>query len=364
MLKHSFLLQMWKKTVLYKIVKKNQEVLLFGFLMSVGLLSTLYVEYKFQYEQFKWLSWRVFVIAAAIVQYGALPHSFHKKYQKVLTSLFVVVCFLYVLNLLANLINVYHLERFPSLMEYCEQNEQTCDLIVQTFFRLKIYRFVSLTSYFFMYVIFLIIGLLFSQHVYKRVTKIWHKLPKIKLRRVRLKYVLLFYFLLVYILVQQLISVFSGVSKKVVKMYYTFNTPYEQRWEQVMGGRFSFGWMKTYADFVNAHSPESATLLIPDMVAPWEMEGNPNYLRWFIYPRKMVQTVGDDDVPDSADYALLTYGVFGYQKQTFPTYFISKAEIDEIIIINQNTLTVTRKQNLDYHPEDYQNVWGLIKLRR
>ena len=353
-----------KKTALFRSARKNQDLLLFFLLLLVGLVSTHYVEYKFQYAQFKWLGWRVFVIAAAIVQYGALPKKIHQRYQRPLLFILAAIVVFYLINLLANLINVYHLERFPSLMGYCEQNEQLCDTIVRTFFQFKVYRFVSLTSYFFMYVIFLIVGLLFSQQVYKRTLKVWRKLPKIRLRRVKLKYVLLFYFLLVYILIQQLISAFSTISKKMVKMYYTSALPYEQRWEQVMGGRFSFGWMKTYSEFVNAHTPENSTLLIPDMEAPWEMEGNPDYLRWFIYPRKMVQMKGSSEVPKEADYALLTYGVFGYYKRTFPTFFIGQDQINEIIFVNQNTLEVTRQQNIDYHPEEYKNVWGLIELKK
>lgn len=358
-----------KKQPLYKYIRKNKNFLVFFGLVFLGLASTLYVEYKFQYEQFRWLEWRVFVISIAVVLYGALPQGFRRKNNKKLYLILGLTALLYFLNLLANLLNVYHLDKFPAIVDFCTRSAEVCISIGENFFRYKVYRFVSLTSYFFMYVIFLIIGLLFSEKIYERIIQIWARVPlihikKVKINKVKLRYVLLFYFLVVYILAQQLIFVFSAISKKIVRMYSTVQIPYGQRWEQVMGGRFSFGWMKTYSEFVNEQSPDDSVLLIPNREAPWEMEGNPHYLRWFIYPRGMVQMFESTEIPADADYALLTYGVFGYKKETFPNFFISREKIDEIIFVNQNTLEVTRKENIDFRPEEYENVWGLIKLRK
>lgn len=369
------LINIFKRNHFYRtVILKHRNYLIFYGLLLLGFASTLYVEYKFQYEQFKWLEWRVLIIALAIVQYGRLPKIFRKRNVRRLYLSLGLTLLLYGLNFLANLINVYHLDKFQSVTDFCIQNGRWCASISENFFKFKMYRFVSLTSYFFMYVIFLIIGLLFSEPIYERVLKIVSRIPqihvrrvkfkKIKFKKVKLKYVLLFYFFVVYILSQQLISAFSTMSKNIVKMYYTLAIPYDQRWEAVMGGRFSFGWMKTYADFVNEQTPPNTVILIPNREAPWEMEGNPYYLRWFIYPRDMVQMFESTEIPANADYALLTYGVFGYNKKTFPDFSISRDKIEKIIIVNQNNLTVTVKEKNDYNPADYTNVWGLIQFKK
>ena len=267
--------------------------------------------------------------------------------------------FLYVLNLLANLINVYHLDEYQAVRDFCTSSPKTCQTIVNTFFKLKLYRFVSLTSYFFSYVIFFLIGLLFSEEIYKKAADLLKNLP-----RVKLEYAWLFYLLLIYLVFQQLIFVFSTISKRVISVFGTLDTPYEQRWEATMGGRYSFGWMWTYMEFINNHTAENTIILIPDQAAPWEMEGNPFYTRWFIYPRRMVQLDENREIPTEADIALITYGIFGHNKEVFPTITIPEENIAEIVLIDRSTLEVTTIMDAGFDPEDYQDDWGFIRFRK
>jgi hypothetical protein len=339
-------------------IKKNRNYLLFFFFLILGLTLTLYVEYKFQYFQFKWLGLRVLIASAAIVQFGILPTKFRRKYQPMIFKIFLLVIFLYLVNFLSNLINVYHLYRFSNINNFCQNSPNTCQLVVENFYKFKIYRFVSLTSYFFFYVIFLLIGLLFSEKISNQINKVWKKIPKIKL-----KYVWPFYFLMTYLIFQQLISVFSIMSKKTVKILATLNVPFEERWEPIMGGRFSFGWIATYSKFINSEVEEDSTILIPNQVAPWEMEGNPYYIRWFLYPRKTVQMLDSIEIPKEAEYILISYGIFGYHKNVFPNFSINKDKIKKIILVNQETLEISFIENQDFHPDDFVNKWGIIKLK-
>ena len=339
-------------------IKKNKKTLLFFLFLISGLLSTLYVEYKFQYQQFKWLAWRVLVVSGAIVQYGAIEKRVRKKYTKIIIKLLIVFFFLYIINFFANSINIYHLEKFESINNYCNLNPNICYSIQNLFFHLKIYRFVSLTSYFFYYTIFLLIGLLFSEKIYNQAKKIWKKIPKVKI-----KFAWQFYFLIIYLIFQQLISVFSLMSKKIIKILYAFEIPFEERWEPLMGGRYSFGWIDTYSKFINSKVPREATLLIPNQTGPWEMEGNRWYYRWFVYPRDLVQMLDQPEIPKEANYALITYGVFGYHKNVFPNFKIPKEKIDKIILVDQKTLEEAILPAEAFYPDNYQNKWGVIKFK-
>lgn len=344
---------------LLTLIKKKQNYLLFFLFLISGLALTLYVEYKFQYAQFKWLGWRVLIISGAIVQFGAIKKKVREKYKPLIVKLLALFFVLYLINFFTNSINIYHLDKFESVNSFCQTNPNTCLSISNWFFKLKIYRYISLTSYFFFYVMFLLVGLLFAEKVYDRTYKIWQKIPKVKI-----KFTWLFYFLMTYLIFQQLVLVFSVISRKTVKIIDTLRIPYENRWEAVMGGRYSFGWIDTYSDFVNSQVPEHDTILIPDQIQPWEMEGNAWYFRWFVYPRDLVHLEEGNIISEEADYVLVTYGVFGYHKDVFPDFEIDKQKIDKIILIDQETLEKTVLSPEDFNPENYQNKWGVIKLRK
>lgn len=339
-----------------KLFEKNKNLILFFIFLSLGLASTLFVEYKYQYAQFRWLGWRIILAAAAVFKFGSIKRK--KRKNRIIIKLLVFFVIIYLINLSFNLINIYHLERFPEINEFCAQNQHTCEYIVSNFFRYKAYRFVSLTPYFFFYVIFLLVGLLYSEAIYKRANKIWGKIPKFKV-----KYLWLFYFFMAYLLFQQLVFTFSLISKKVVKLVSTVSLPFEERWEPVMGGRHSFGWIDTYSNFINSQVEEDKKILIPNQEAPWEMEGNPHYIRWFFYPRRTVQMNEETEIPKEADYALITYGIFGFHKKTFPDFEINKDKISKIILIDRETLETNIIENQDFIPEDYQDKWGIIKLK-
>jgi hypothetical protein len=338
--------------------KKNKNYLLFFFFVSLGIYSTLYVEYKFQYAQFKWLGWRVLAISAAVVQFGALSKKIRKKLKPTIIKLLFLFIFLYLINFVINSINIYHLDKFEQVNMFCQANTSICDSIAKNFYRFKIYRFVSLTSYFFFYVIFLLVGMLFSEKVYTQTNKIWEKIPKVKL-----KFAWMFYFLITYLLFQQLVSVFSIMSRKTVKILDTLRVPFQDRWEPAMGGRFSFGWIDSYSKFITSQVKENEIILIPNQTAPWEMEGNKNYIRWFFYPRRTVQMLDSKEIPKEANYALITYGVFGHHKEVFPNFIIEKEKISQIILVDQQTLQTTVIDDLDFNPENFVNKWGVIKLK-
>jgi hypothetical protein len=346
------------KNIITNFVAQHKKIISFIVLLLAGMLSTLYVEYRFQYDQNKWLATRIFLISVAIVLYGGLPKITRDRNRKKIIAILIATILLYAINLVANLVNVYHLGEYQRVQNFCAPRPEQCQAIVDWFYQLKLYRFVSLTSYFFSYVIFFLVGLLFSEEIYKKTTRLLKTLP-----RVKLEYAWVFYFLLIYLIFQQLIFVFSAMSKRVVSVFYTLGMPYEERWEASMGGRYSFGWMWTYTRFINEQTAENTIILVPDRAAPWEMEGNPYYTRWFVYPRKMVQLNGATEIPAEADVVLITYGIFGYHKKVFPTFPISNQRIDEIVLIDRTTLEVTKQTDIDFRPENYQDAWGLIRLK-
>lgn len=346
-----------------KLLIRYKNYLLFLVFFTLAIFLNLYVEYKFQYTQFKWLDRRIILIFLAIFQYGSLPEKLRKKIKPAVISIIFLLGMLYAANFLANYFNVYHLDKYQSVTNFCQSKPSICLLANQYFYKLKLYRFVSLTGYFFLTLILLFSGLLVSSPIYKLINRIWQQNFTTSTPKISFRYIWLFYILLFLLFFQQLNFILAIASNKTVKIISTLPLPFEERWEVVMGGRDSFGFIKTLADFIKTQVPPGAILLIPNRDSPWSMEGNPEYIRWFLYPIKITQMLESNDIPSEVEYIMISYGVFDIHKNVFPNFPIGKEKIAKIILIDKETLEIQEIIGEDFIPENYQNKWGVIKLK-
>jgi len=146
----------------------------------------------------------------------------------------------------------------------------------------------------------------------------------------------------------------------------TINFSWTDKLVYLNGGEKSNGWIVIYTDFINKHVDAKGVIFIPPQKESWQMEGNPYYMRWFIYPRYTVQ-VQDivAPVPKEADYILIDNGAWsGMKEYGWPRISILASEIEEIIFIDRETKEESVLIGEDYNPETMSYKWGVIKLKK
>lgn len=132
---------------------------------------------------------------------------------------------------------------------------------------------------------------------------------------------------------------------------------------------YQWGVFYQFMMFVKGNTPEDATIIIPPEEGPWLMgTGEPNFVRAFLYPRKIVPeslVLSQEDLDSFNDntYILLTWGqeackpdpdCHGWPKQEIKATKIvyKKPDSSEIAEVKENTI---------YDPGDKTYVYGLIK---
>lgn len=138
---------------------------------------------------------------------------------------------------------------------------------------------------------------------------------------------------------------------------------YDQKMRYQVGDLFY-----DYTSFVRLNTPETATILIPPQDYPWPQTGNAGYLRYFLYPRKLV--VGKEYEPGvdlsggNIDFILIAKGEsqlmgkntsYGWPK--FPVI------ADTLIFFGKEMKGQEIKSNYVFS-EATANRWGLIKLKK
>ena len=124
-----------------------------------------------------------------------------------------------------------------------------------------------------------------------------------------------------------------------------------------------------YTLFINRYTPEDSTLLMPPQSFPWPYVGNGGMLRYFVYPRNIIN--GEEYVSPSTeelkniDYVLLNWGETE-ETQGGYTHEWRKfdVEAEKIIFMNEDG-SFGGEVKGDYHYNDYKGkkVWGLIVVK-
>jgi len=136
----------------------------------------------------------------------------------------------------------------------------------------------------------------------------------------------------------------------------------QSSYDEKMAARITdFYWL---AKFVKDNTPESAVIYLPYQRAPWQRGGNPYYIRYFLYPRKLV---GGYYHLDEYNGSAITHYIssFGdsksYSKALRKQWPEFKIDADKIIFDNGEIL-----YNTTYDPDDpvFTNYWAVIKARR
>lgn len=169
-----------------------------------------------------------------------------------------------------------------------------------------------------------------------------------------------------YFVLPQVQTVAKWMYGSLISYVHTIRLSHEDKFIYLNGGEETTGWITKYTNFVNKHVPERATIFIPPQKESWLMEGNPYYIRWYIYPRFTVQSQEIiSPIPDEAEYVLIDNGAWPAMKEYgWPRIFIPADKIEKIILINRDTLEEEVLVNQAYDPNTIPQKWGVIELKK
>ena len=144
-----------------------------------------------------------------------------------------------------------------------------------------------------------------------------------------------------------------------------FNLSYDDKMRLNVGREFY-----DYTLFIKENTPEDAAILIPPQAYPWAQTGNAGYLRYFIFPRKVIN--GNEFEPgvslkeNKIGYALFLwsddYPIAGKSSTPGWPKFNLKAEF-KLYLLPDGT---TKKVYGDFNQEeirDNKGLRGIIKLK-
>lgn len=122
-----------------------------------------------------------------------------------------------------------------------------------------------------------------------------------------------------------------------------------------------------YAIFIKNNTPKESVILIPPQGFPWPQTGNGAYLRYFIYPRKLINGKEKEAGVDlsKVDFVLLDYGESNASEYGYTNYW-PKFDIpsEYIIYWNPGSGEVIREDKTLYRYDlnEKDKLWGLIKV--
>lgn len=166
-------------------------------------------------------------------------------------------------------------------------------------------------------------------------------------------------------LVRNLIQIFPLI---IVNVSQITNHPFASYDEKMT---YNWGFFYEYMKFVQSEIPEESTIAIPPAQSHWLSSGNSVLVRYFLFPRKVVnlKETNSDEVlyempPEKADFALLSQGEW---KDPLVSYGWPKKElsIEYVSGFNRDTKEKFKITDEKYFPIKYENTanWGVIKLK-
>ncbi len=269
--------------------------------------------------------------------YDLIQHSFAsiQKYKKLTLLFFLGTTVFVLLHFGLNSINLYQQFQLPPL-----------------FFQIKLHRLISLSPFF----VLTLWSLTATSFLINQTVTFVQKQPK------ALRYLILY---LAIVLITQTTNVLAHIYQQSTYILLNLKTPFDARIEYVLGGSTYYGWIWPYTQFIKRHTPESAVIFIPPQSVVWKMEGNEAYLRWYLYPRKLLpSTIDQPEIPEKAEYVLISLGECGEGDCGWPKVEIPQEEIDDLILIDRQTQVETILENQDYELDLNKYQWGVIKLRK
>jgi len=170
------------------------------------------------------------------------------------------------------------------------------------------------------------------------------------------------WFLPFLILGQYIFADFDVIKKKPVFVAQNARLDYDKKME-ILIEKLPYD----YIMFIKANTPEKSSILLPPQSFPWEKTSNIAYLRYFLFPRMLIN--GNEKDPkielENVDFVLIDYGET-YESQYGHTNGWPKFDIESEYIIYWDPKTNETWQDktgiYKYDPNVITEKWGLIKI--
>ncbi len=129
--------------------------------------------------------------------------------------------------------------------------------------------------------------------------------------------------------------------------------------------RKKWGFFYDYMLFIERHTDEDSTIVLPPQELPWLSIGNGGLVRYFLYPRKLISGDYESLPNDSFDHILVARGSWPIEDEERYGWPKIPVDADKIIYLDHSTNEVEEFYN-DYDPIDAKNkgAWGIIKVRK
>jgi hypothetical protein len=123
-----------------------------------------------------------------------------------------------------------------------------------------------------------------------------------------------------------------------------------------------------YMNFIKENTPEDAVIMFPPKIRPWLSAGNEQLVRYFLYPRRILQDYENPNaqINKMATYAMITWGGWTCEGENCHGWPKVEISAEWIIYKEKDSTGIENKlENTVYNPEDDINksAWGLIKLK-
>lgn len=273
----------------------------------------------------------------AILAWLVVVKFFSKTQKKHLQQYAALAIFLWLgivtVHFILNIINLYQLGTLPNW-----------------FYSLKLYRFVSLTGLFLVQVTIFFCGC----YLVSKIKKITNPFKNTLLGLVGL-------FVAVTAL-SQFHQAAAILYDQSIQMSINAHISFEDRFTYKQGGSAYYGWIWPYSQFIVRHTPSDAVLLIPPQNNIWKMEGNADYFRWFMYPRKLTHMT-NSNIPAGVTHVLIALGECSEGACGWPKIAIKAEHIKKIILIDRQTHSEATLTETDYYLDTDHFQWGIIELQ-
>lgn len=318
----------------FKMITKPKSLTFFlVIIIAMLIIYAVYLEILRPAETAYLMYYRTILMCVSIFLFLLIPLDQRKSIVKVISLSLVALAFLFISSSIIRSINIYRWDPLPSF-----------------FYTFKLFRLITISSLFYVHLFFLF-G---SIYIVRNKTIALNALFSIK-------FVMILF--LGFYLIQQLQGNLSQSHTNLIETIQALPTTQEERLEFRLRGQSFNGWIVPYTRFIKQQTPTDSVILIPPQSSVWPMEGNAEYLRWFLYPRQLKHLDIDKRIPNEINFVLIAqgecmYGECGWPKQAIPAH-----NIERITLIDPKTREVTTLEDVDYIPDRHISHWGIIKLK-
>ena len=171
--------------------------------------------------------------------------------------------------------------------------------------------------------------------------------------------------LIVWVLLNNLIKISSWMFERSSFMIRHPLATYDEK--------MRYGWKDfyDYMLFLKRNTPEDAVIMFPPMINPWMDVGGGGLIRYFLYPREIIQNMTDEnaEIDPGTNYVMLAWGFGICEDNSDKCHGWPKKKINSewIIYKKMGTVDVEKKvYNVIYDSKNEINkgAWGVIKIKK